>query len=146
MIGKFYSFLFHLFIFSYVYMNSIKACVVIGKKSPSPSSICASLMRAIETTDASLMPRYVEIFDELLSFFKDQSSFAEWSKKASIVFTKLINDSRFETRCSIITFYNNLLMNDPKTFLNNQEQIWSVFDLEHKNFSDTNIEAEGTLE
>ena len=129
-------------------MNAVKTCIVLGQKSP--KSICDALINAAEilniyNSDNALPILYfIQIFDNLLSYWENSSIMTGWTQKFVICclnFLK-ITEEKYESRCLIIKYFINILKYDQFVFLTYQESIWNAFKLPDMSFVDCDMEAQ----
>jgi hypothetical protein len=128
-------------------MNSVKTCVCIGKIDT--FSVCDTLLKTakshINAGNISIMLRFVEIFDCLLSHRKCDSSLSPWTESFTLYCASFIPSDCFETKCSIINYYINVIFYDYSAFIKNQKELWSSFDLHSKVLLHSDLETEGNF-
>lgn len=128
-------------------MNSIKACVSIGKIDT--SFVCDMLLKTaklrINTDNILIMLRFVEIFDCLLIEMKCNTSLSPWTGFFSRYCAKYISSGCFELKCSIINYYINTIVYDYSAFTSNQTELWNSFNLHSKVASYSDLETEGSF-
>ena len=133
--------------FSFVYMNSIKTCVYIGKIDA--SFVCDILLKTaklrINTENILIMLRFVEIFDCLLIDLKCSTSLSPWTELFSRHCAIFVSSDCFELKCSIINYYINIIVYDYSAFIRNQTELWGSFNLHSKAVSHSDLETEGNF-
>lgn len=125
-------------------MNSIKTCVFIGKIDV--PLICDALIntahRRINSENYLVLVRFLEIFNSLLFELKNDPSLSPQTELFALYCSKFIQSDIYELRCSITSYYLEILTYDYCAFTKNQKEIWESFNLPSKIFSDSDLETE----
>jgi hypothetical protein len=128
-------------------MNSVKTCVCIGKIDT--YSVCDILLKTakshINSENILIMLRFIEIFDCLVSDLKCDSSLSPWTESFILYCANFIPSDSFETKCSIINYYINVIFYDYSAFMKNQKELWGSFNLHAKVLLHSDLETEGNF-
>ena len=93
-----------------------------------------------------MIPRFIEIFDELLMQMKNSSNLTSFTSRFCLFCSKYLQNSSLEVKLSIFNYYTDVLCYDRNSFFSNQYEILNTSNLfAQTTFLDSEVEAEGKL-
>ena len=120
----------------------------IGKKST--VLLCDALLKSAESRlnskNIEFIPRFVEIFDDLLLHFKNDANLVSFTSKFCQFCSKYIKDFPLEIKCCIFNYYANVLYFDRHSFILNQDKILNSSTLSSQSLiMDSDLGTEGRI-
>ena len=101
-------------------------------------------MSNLNFKNAEIVPRFIEIFDELLVQLKNSSDLSSYTSKFCLFCSKYILNSPFEVKISIFNYYIDVLSYDRNSFILNQQYILNTSTLSAQSeILDSDVGAEG---
>lgn len=102
------------------------------------------LVSRFSLKNSEIVPRFVEIFNELLLNLKNNANLSTYTTKFCLLCSNYIKDSSFEIKCSIFNYYTNVLSYDCHCILLNQKEIFNSSTLSSQStILDSDLGAEG---
>lgn len=145
-IGNFFESMFSisLLIFSYVFMNSIKALSSIGKHYPKIiyKNLSKWAKANVRSDNSLVLIRFIEIHDSLISSISGDSEINAFLEDFSCFCSAYLRDPQMELRCSILMFFLRLIEVNFLVFSRMQQFFWDFLNLRTIHCTEFDAESE----